>query len=112
MISSFFKYISMVYNAHLTRFYVSAMKDGRLTIEHIAIYMALFQLWNLNKFINPISVTRKEVMELVKITQVNVYNRCMKDLAAFGYIEYVQSFHPVLGSLVHLKGEPVNVEQE
>ncbi|WP_153800889.1 hypothetical protein [Foetidibacter luteolus] len=101
----------MLYNAQLTKFFVSVVKDGRITSEHITIYMALFQLWNLNKFINPISVTRKEVTELVKITQPSIYNRCMKELAAFGYIEYVQSFHPVLGSLVHLKGEPVNVEQ-
>ncbi len=39
---------------------------------------------------------------LAKIERTT-YHKCMKELEAYGYIEYVRSYSPVLGSLVYLK---------
>jgi len=100
-----------MYVIELTRFYTAVKKDGRVTSNHVLIYLALFQLWNLNKFISPISITRKEVMELAKVSRISTYHKCMRELAAFGYIDYLPSYHPILGSLVCLHHEPGKKEE-
>lgn len=90
-----------MYVTQLTGFYTAIGRDDRITSMHISVYMALFQCWNLNSFRNPVYITRREVMQAAKV-QRNSYHKCMKELNAFGYIRYVPSFHPVLGSQVYL----------
>jgi hypothetical protein len=64
--------------------------------------MALFQFWNINHFENPVSICRKEVLQLSKIGSYNTYHRCLHDLHSFGYIKYEPSHNQFIGSLVHL----------
>ena len=45
----------MNYITHLTGFFDRAGKDYRLNSTHISLYMAIFQMWNVNRFKNPIS---------------------------------------------------------
>jgi len=90
-----------MYVTQLTGFYTAIGRDDRITSMHISVYMALFQYWNLNSFRNPVYITRREIMQVAKV-QRNSYHKCMKDLHVFGYIQYMPSFHPVLGSQVHL----------
>lgn len=90
------------YIRHLSGVLDCFSQDKRLTASHISLYIALFQFWNLNRFQNPISITRSEVMEISKIGSANTYTRCLKELDSFGYIKYSPSFNPLKGSLVDL----------
>ncbi len=92
----------MNYIRHLTGFYEKIHEDSRLNPTHISLYLALFQFWNLNHFQNPISISRNEMMKLSKIAALGTYHKCIKDLQDFGYIEYLPSFNPYKGSMVHL----------
>lgn len=93
---------TMNYIRHLTGFYDKIQQDDRLNPTHISLYLALFQFWNINHFQNPISISRNEMMRLSKISALGTYHKCIKELQAFGYIEYIPSFNPYKGSLVNL----------
>lgn len=86
----------------LTDFFLAVEQDERLTISHICLYMALFQLWNMNDFENPISFTRKKIMKSCKISSISTYHKIISDLQEFGYIMYKPSFHPAHGSVAYL----------
>ena len=86
----------------LTNFYSAIKDDNRIGTTHISMYMALFQLYNLNLFTNPIQITRGMVMETAKINGLATYHKCIKDLHAFGYIQYLPSFNPSINSQVYL----------
>jgi hypothetical protein len=92
----------MNYIKHLTGFFDRVMKDERLNPTHISLYVSLFQFWNVQRFNNPISISRNEVMLVSKICAKATYHKCMKDLHNFGYLKYDPSFNPFRGSLVHL----------
>jgi hypothetical protein len=76
--------------------------DERISYPHIVLYMALFQCWNENEFINPILISRTKIMKLSKINSKSTYHKYMKDLTDFGYINYFPSYHPVLGTTINL----------
>lgn len=92
----------MNYIRHLTGFFDRVFHDGLLNPSHIALYIALFQFWNLNRFRNPISISRDEVMRISKISSKATYHKCLKHLHAQGYIRYEPSYNPYRGSHVHL----------
>lgn len=85
----------------LPEFFERAQKDDRIGVCHVAIYAALYYLWQYNHCVDPVSITRQQVMRLAKIKRT-VYHECVKDLHEWGYVKYVPSYHPVLGSLVYL----------
>ena len=76
--------------------------DRRIRTVHISLYMGFYFLWSLKDFQNPISITRSEMMGIAKIGGYATYHKCIKDLQAYGYIQYLPSYHPALGSLVYL----------
>lgn len=88
----------------LTIFYRSIESDARIGTVHISLYMALLQQWNLNGGANPVAVNRTPVMKAAKISARRTYNRCMNDLADFGYISYTPSKNASGPGVVHLKG--------
>ena len=98
----------MNYIRHLTTFFEKISRDEQLNPTHISLYISLFQYWNVNRFKNPISITRSEVMRISKIYAKATYHKCIKDLHNAGYIVYKPSYNPFKGSLVHLVNlEPV-----
>jgi hypothetical protein len=92
----------MNYIKHLSAFFENAVDDSRLNPSHMSLYMALFQFWNLNRFENPISINRNQVMQLSKIGSSHTYLKCLHELHVFGYIQYKPSHNPLKGSLVYL----------
>ena len=92
----------MNYIRHLNAVMVRFTEDDRLRPSHISLYLALFQLWNANRFRNPLSISRGEVMRVSKIGSVATYHRCIKHLHEYGYLEYLPSFNPLVGSQVNL----------
>lgn len=85
----------------LTEFFERAQVDHQLGVCHVALFTALYYLWQRNHCSDPVSITRQQLMRLAKIKRT-VYHECMKDLHTLGYIQYVPSYHPVLGSLVYV----------
>lgn len=90
------------YIRHLSGVLDKFAQDKRLTPCHISLYIALFQFWNMSRFVNPISINRAEIMEISKIGSANTYTKCLKELDKFGYIQYLPSYSPLRGSLVNL----------
>ena len=92
----------MNYIKHLTGFFDKVAKDRALNPTHVSLYMSLFQFWNYNRFKNPISISRDEVMRISKISSKATYHKCLKALHAQGYIKYEPSYNPFKGSHVFL----------
>ncbi len=90
------------YIQHLTGFFEIVAHDSRLSMGHIALYATLFQFWNFNRFQNPMSIARSEIMLLSKIGSKSTYTKLLKELDKFGYLQYLPSNNPVKGSLVNL----------
>ena len=90
----------MNYIKHLTGFFERVTLDKTLNPTHVSLYMSLFQFWNCNRFKNPISISRDEVMRISKISSKATYHKCLKNLHALGYIKYEPSYNPFRGSHV------------
>ncbi|MDX1365526.1 MAG: hypothetical protein R3243_15055 [Arenibacter latericius] len=92
----------MNYIRHLNSVFELFAKDSRLNPTHISTYIALFQLWNINRFIDTFYINREEVMRIAKIGSKNTYHRCLKELDHWKYIRYLPSHNPYKGSRVHM----------
>ncbi len=92
----------MNYIKHLTGFFEKVAIDKTLNPTHVSLYIALFQFWNCNRFKNPISISRDEVMRISKISSKATYHKCLKNLHTLGYINYEPSYNPFKGSHVYL----------
>jgi hypothetical protein len=108
----------MNYIKHLAGFFDRVAADERLNPTHVSMYVSLFQFWNANRFQNPISISRNEVMKVSKISAKATYHKCMKELNDWQYLKYKPSYNPFKGSLVYLfnfqsgemeKNEPPNL---
>ncbi len=77
-------------------------KDTRLNPTHISLYMALFNLWNLNRFPKDFIVIRDEIMKLSKIASKSTYHRCLKQLDTWKYIQYFPSHNSFKGSRINM----------
>jgi hypothetical protein len=93
---------TMNYIKHLTGFFEKVAIDKTLNPTHVSLYVALFQFWNCNRFKNPISISRDEVMRISKISSKATYHKCLRNLHALGYISYEPSYNPFKGSHVFL----------
>ena len=92
----------MNYIKHLTGFFEKVSTDYELNPTHISLYMAIFQLWNQNRFQNPISISRDELMRISKIASTATYHKCMRDLTEREYVNYKPSFNPFKGSILEV----------
>jgi len=108
----------MNYIKHLASFFEKVATDERLNPTHVSMYVSLFQFWNANRFQNPISISRNELMKVSKISAKATYHKCMKELNEWQYLKYKPSYNPFKGSLVYLfnfstgeiaKNEPPNL---
>lgn len=90
----------MNYIKHLTGFFNHIAIEKSLNPTHISLYITIFQFWNLNRFKNPITVSRYEMMKGSKISSNATYHKCIKELQRLGYLEYIPSFNPYSGTLI------------
>lgn len=81
----------MNYIRHLHAFYHAIKNDESLSALHVTLYLALFQYWNYNRFQNPFSVNRSDLMLLSKIKTKNSYHKCLKELHQKRFIIYHSS---------------------
>jgi hypothetical protein len=92
----------MNYIKHLTGFFNKSNQDNSISPTHISLYLALFQRWNLNRFKNPIIISREEMMVTSKIKSKATYHKCMRELHEKNYIVYKPSYNPYEGTEVIL----------
>ena len=92
----------MNYIKHLSSVFEMIAGDKRLSASHVSLYLTLFQFWNLNRFENPISINRYEVMRTCKIGSYTTYHRCLRELSEWNYIKYHPSHNPMIGSLIDM----------
>ncbi len=76
------------------------MAEDDLRHTHIALYNALFMIWNNAHFAKELSINRTDVMKLAKIGNANTYTKLLKDLHNKKYIVYKPSHNPIIGSKV------------
>lgn len=92
----------MNYIHHLNSVFKRFTKDENLKANDISLYMALFQIWNQNRFSEMIYLNRQEVMRMSKIGSLKTYHRSLKYLQSRRYIRYFPSHDPMVGSRVKL----------
>ena len=92
----------MNYIKHLTGFFIRIASEETIYPTHISLYIALFQSWNINRFKNPITISREEMMKASRIASKATYHKCIKELQSMGFIEYLPSYNPYSGSEVIL----------
>ena len=83
-------------------FFHVAQNDVRLSSTHICLYFVLFKCWLKNNRQNIFAITRRSIMELAKIKSTATYHKCISELYKYGYINYIPSYHPAIGTLVSL----------
>jgi hypothetical protein len=77
-------------------------EDHRIGPTHISLFLAILYYYRKQEYAMPIYVYRKELMRQAKISAIGTYHKSMRELKQCGYIGYVPSYNPVLGSLVYL----------
>ncbi|WP_282073981.1 hypothetical protein [Polaribacter atrinae] len=87
---------------HLKGVFIQFSKDNRLNPTHISLYIALFQIWNNNRFLEEFYINREEVMRFSKIGSKSTYHKCIKDLSHWKYIIYYPSHNPYKGSKIKM----------
>ncbi|MBO9682336.1 MAG: hypothetical protein J7502_06665 [Flavisolibacter sp.] len=97
----------MNYVRHLNAFFSFVRSDKRLTSSNVSLYFALFYYWNFNRFSNPFTIYRENILELCKLSK-NTYHKSLKQLHEAKYIYYHKSasrFQEVRISIVRLDRE-------
>ena len=90
------------YIKHLKGVFFQFSKDNRLNPTHISLYVALFQIWNNNRFVEVFYINREEVMRFSKIGSKSTYHKCIKDLSHWKYMVYYPSHNPYKGSKIKM----------
>ena len=85
----------------LDQFLRTAANDGRLLPSHVGLYTAMFY-YSTNKPGDHFRVSRKMLMRFSRIKSIATYHKCIKELVAYGYIEYQPSYDPYRASSVAL----------
>lgn len=101
----------MNYIKHLNSVFQVFARDSRLNPTHISLYMALFQIWNINRFPDLFFINREEVMQRSKIGSKATYHRCLKNLDYWKYITYLPSHNPYKGSQIKMLIFDTSAEQ-
>jgi len=78
----------MNYIRHLRGFFDRLESDANMTAHHISLYMAIFNVWNMNRFREQFEVNRMDLMSMARIGSRNTYSKCMKELHDWRYIVY------------------------
>jgi hypothetical protein len=88
-------------------FLLSVSRDSRITVWHLALVFGIIQLATDSDIKLPIYISRKQVMELSRVSSIATYHKCIKELQIFGYIDYNPSYHPGIKTYVKLLLRPI-----
>lgn len=99
------------YIKHLETVTLRMSNDKRLKSSHVSMYLALFLIWNHNRFQNPISINRSEVMKISRIGARATYHKCITELHQWDYLNYFPSHDPLIGSVIDMFNFDTSSEQ-
>ncbi|MDX5421861.1 MAG: hypothetical protein LPK07_13460 [Hymenobacteraceae bacterium] len=88
----------------LLRFFTAALHDPRIGTSHIALYVAFYQRWVKEGSGAPVLAYSHEMMPVAKICSSATYHRVLRELDAYGYLQYEPSFSRLRRSRVCLDG--------
>lgn len=72
------------------------------------MYVALCLAKSDNPQLPCFRVTRRKVMDHSRIASIATYHKKIRELKAWGYIEYAPSFHPIKGSTIMILPEQLS----
>lgn len=84
------------------QFLRKAAQDDRLLPSHISLFMAMFYYSPGHEAEPLFQVSRKKLMRYSRIKSKATYHKCLRELVAYGYIEYQPSYDPYRASMVAL----------
>ena len=87
---------------HLLDAFVKMDKESKLKAHHLSLYISLFRIWNRNRFKNPITIYRSELMKMSKIGSKTTYHNAIKELEKCGFIKYIPSNDSLKGSKINM----------
>jgi hypothetical protein len=99
----------------LLQFINHIVSDQRLKRGHLAMLIALCDVWIANKYQASYHISRSRLMTAAKIKAQGTYQKVIKELQALGYVEYKPSYHPKEGSTItwrELKTEETDHEKQ
>ena len=76
----------------VSRFFDAIRRDPCISTTHISIYMALVYYSKDQPSAATIHVYSQQIIDICKISSRSTYYRCMHDLHAFGYLQYMPVF--------------------
>jgi len=76
--------------------------DSRTNVWHICLYTALLHYWCKSGFQPFFHISRREVMTFAHFGSIATYHKCIRQLLSFGYIKYLPSYNPFIGSTISL----------
>ena len=88
----------MNYIQHVRAAHEWLLAQPRSRPIHISLYLALFRLWNLERFPEAIQVDRREVMSAARIGNRDTYTAALRDLEMWGMISYQPSHDNAKGT--------------
>ena len=74
----------------------------KFTSCHIAVYNALFLVWNQSGFPDELPIVRSEIMAISKVGSANTYTKVLKELEKEKFISYKPSYNPLVPSVVQI----------
>jgi hypothetical protein len=89
------------FNGLLVDFLNIAVSDPRISPAHISLYVAILYHYKTQEYKLPITIYSRDLMGLAKISAGNTYHKCVQELHRYGYIQYLPSYNPLLGSLIY-----------
>lgn len=90
---------------HLLQFINCIVSDQRLKRRHLAMLIALCDVWIANNYQASYHISRSRLMKTSKIRAQGTYQKVITELQALGYVEYKPSYHPKEGSTITWKRE-------
>jgi hypothetical protein len=87
--------------AILHSFFNKVKEDPRIGTSHISLFMVLFY-WYIKNGEHPVYFFGPVLQDQAKLSR-RTYYQVLRELQEYGYIKYVPSFNPALGSIVYLK---------
>ena len=76
---------------HLDVFLEIVRMVDSINFTHIALYLSLFRIWNINFFTNPISPSRDEIMKYAGLKSKESFYRLLREMQALDLIRYYPS---------------------
>lgn len=84
----------------LSQFINCIVSDRRLKRRHLAMLIALCDVWIANDYQASYHISRSRLMKTSKIRAQGTYQKVITELQALGYVDYKPSYHPKEGSTI------------